>query len=188
MKSTIKILSTLALSAVVLFSCSSDDDNTTTIQTTVTKSEVISNYGTIVYQSYLDSYNGALDLQTAINTFVATPTDANFTAAKTAWVAAREPYGQTEAYRECNGPVDVDGTTWGLGTEGQMNAWPIDESYIDYVESSTAAYAGSYTSIISDASVTIDVATIAGLNEMEHNGFSSALIKGIVTSHEKIGK
>lgn len=28
--------------------------------------------------------------------------------------------------------------------------------------------------------------TIAGLNEMEHNGFSSALIKGIVTSYEKI--
>lgn len=28
--------------------------------------------------------------------------------------------------------------------------------------------------------------TIAGLNEMEHNGFSSALIKGIVTSHKQI--
>jgi pyrroline-5-carboxylate reductase len=28
--------------------------------------------------------------------------------------------------------------------------------------------------------------TIAGLNEMEHNGFSSALIKGIVASYEKI--
>ena len=28
--------------------------------------------------------------------------------------------------------------------------------------------------------------TISGLNEMEHNGFSSALIKGIVTSHEAI--
>ena len=28
--------------------------------------------------------------------------------------------------------------------------------------------------------------TIAGLNEMEHNGFSSALIKGIVTSHKEI--
>ena len=28
--------------------------------------------------------------------------------------------------------------------------------------------------------------TIAGLNEMEHNGFSSALIKGILTSYDKI--
>lgn len=30
--------------------------------------------------------------------------------------------------------------------------------------------------------------TIEGLNEMEHNGFSSALIKGIVTSYDKIDK
>jgi pyrroline-5-carboxylate reductase len=30
--------------------------------------------------------------------------------------------------------------------------------------------------------------TIAGLNEMEHNGFSSALIKGIVKSFDQIEK
>lgn len=30
--------------------------------------------------------------------------------------------------------------------------------------------------------------TIAGLNEMEHQGFSSSLIKGICTSYEKIGQ
>ena len=30
--------------------------------------------------------------------------------------------------------------------------------------------------------------TIVGLNEMEHNGFSSSLIKGIVASYEKIAK
>ena len=30
--------------------------------------------------------------------------------------------------------------------------------------------------------------TIAGLNEMEHQGFSSALIKGIITSYNAIGK
>lgn len=30
--------------------------------------------------------------------------------------------------------------------------------------------------------------TIAGLNEMEHRGFSSSLIRGIVTSYNKIGK
>jgi pyrroline-5-carboxylate reductase len=29
--------------------------------------------------------------------------------------------------------------------------------------------------------------TIAGLNEMEHNGFSSAMIKGIKVSAEKAG-
>jgi len=30
--------------------------------------------------------------------------------------------------------------------------------------------------------------TIAGLNEMEHQGFSSSLIKGLITSYEKISK
>jgi len=30
--------------------------------------------------------------------------------------------------------------------------------------------------------------TIAGLLEMEHNGFSDALIKGVITSFEKIEK
>jgi len=30
--------------------------------------------------------------------------------------------------------------------------------------------------------------TIAGLNEMEHQGFSSSLIRGVITSYEKIGK
>ncbi|MEJ2494192.1 MAG: pyrroline-5-carboxylate reductase dimerization domain-containing protein, partial [Ignavibacteriaceae bacterium] len=30
--------------------------------------------------------------------------------------------------------------------------------------------------------------TISGLNQMEHNGFSSALIKGIITSAEKAAK
>ncbi len=31
-------------------------------------------------------------------------------------------------------------------------------------------------------------ATIAGLNRMEHEGFSSAMIKGIVTSAEKVAQ
>ena len=30
--------------------------------------------------------------------------------------------------------------------------------------------------------------TIAGLNEMEHNGLSSSLIKGITVSYKKIAK
>ena len=30
--------------------------------------------------------------------------------------------------------------------------------------------------------------TIAGLNEMEHQGFSSSLIKGLVASYQKIGQ
>src|SRR3546814_16230390 len=46
-------------------------------------------------------------------------------AARQAWLAARVPYQQTEAYRFGNSIVD--------GWEGEVNAWPLDEGLIDYV-------------------------------------------------------
>jgi len=161
-----KKISILLLAVSFAYACSSDDDNNNNgSNTDVTKAEVVSNYADIVYQSYLDSYNSAVTMQTAINEFVANPTEAGLTAAKNSWLAAREFYGQTEAYRETNGPIDTDSDSWSLDTEGQMNAWPIDESYIDYVAVGTEAYAGDYGSIIGDTNATIDEATIAGLNE-----------------------
>jgi putative iron-regulated protein len=41
-----------------------------------------------------------------------------------------------------------------------LNAWPLDEGHIDYVED-----AGSFTNIINDESITIDAATLEGMNE-----------------------
>ena len=46
-------------------------------------------------------------------------------AARAAWVAARIPYMQTEAFRFGNKIVD----DW----EGKVNSWPLDEGLIDYV-------------------------------------------------------
>ena len=43
-----------------------------------------------------------------------------------AWIAARVPYQQTEVYRFGNRIVD----DW----EGRVNAWPLDEGLIDYVD------------------------------------------------------
>lgn len=118
------------------------------------KAEFKENYAAIVYASYEDSYNEALELQTAINNFVAAPTEAGFTAAKKAWLEAREPYGQTEAYRFANGPIDDAD-----GPEGALNAWPLDEGYVDYV-------AGVPTSgIINDLTVEITVDKLESLNE-----------------------
>ena len=53
-------------------------------------------------------------------------------AAKAAWLAARVPYQQTEAFRFGNAIVDE----W----EGKVNAWPLDEGLIDYVD---ASYGGA---------------------------------------------
>lgn len=160
-----KKTSILLLSLSLVLACSSDDDYTQP-NNIVTKADVVSNYADVVYQSYSDSYTTAITMQTAINAFVNDPTDARFTTAKSTWLAAREPYGQTEAYRGATGPIDTDGNPWSLNTEGQMNAWPIDEAYIDYVEAGSEAWAGTYTSsIIADASITIDASTLADLNE-----------------------
>jgi len=148
-----------------IFSCNNDDDTITEDANAVSKSDVTATYGNLVYQTYLDSYNSALDMQSAIEDFIATPSEDSFTAAKQAWLDAREFYGLTEAFREATGPVDTESETWSLGTEGQMNAWPIDESYIDYVAAGTEEYANDYDSIIGDDTITIDQATIAGLNE-----------------------
>ncbi len=118
--------------------------------------EIKSNYANIVYQSYLDSYDKALDLKTAINAFVDNPTQSGFDAAKQAWLDAREPYGQTEVYRFANGPIDAED-----GPEGLLNAWPLDEGYVDYI-------AGNATSgIINDVAgyPTLSASILEAANE-----------------------
>ncbi|MCH2195023.1 imelysin family protein [Kordia sp.] len=174
-----KKLGRLALLAIVsftLFNCASDDEGTTTPtpSTLVTKRQVIDQYANVVLQNYTKALQDAQAMKTAITTFTTTPTEANFTAAKNAWLFARDSYGTTEAFRECNGPVDTDqssSTPWGIGNEGQMNAWPIDESYIDYVSAGTEPYAGTYGagSIINDTSITISIATLTDPNNFGGN-------------------
>jgi putative iron-regulated protein len=96
---------------------------------------VVANYATIVHASYAESLAKAKDVKTAVDAFVAAPSAATLQAAKTAWLAAREPYGQTESYRFYDGPIDNPED----GPEGQINAWPLAEAYIDYVEGNANA-------------------------------------------------
>jgi putative iron-regulated protein len=150
---------TLLLGAGLLFwsSCTPE----TTDPNADLKTNVVNNYCEIVYASYEDSYNRAVDLQTAINTLVATPTQTSFDAARTAWLAAREPYGQTEAYRFYDGPIDDAD-----GPEGALNAWPLDENYIDYTRDNAGGV--SNTGIIHDLInyPSITAATLSGANEV----------------------
>ncbi|MEM1118213.1 MAG: imelysin family protein, partial [Bacteroidota bacterium] len=87
------------------------------------KAEALQTYADIVHASYVDSYDAAVELDQAVDAFLASPSASSFEAAKTAWLDAREPYGQTEAYRFANGPIDDAD-----GPEGLLNAWPMDES------------------------------------------------------------
>lgn len=89
------------------------------------KAAVIKTYGDIAQAGYEDSLASARKMQAAIDKLIAEPSDATLKAAREAWVAARVPYQQTEAYRFGNAIVDE----W----EGKVNAWPLDEGLIDYV-------------------------------------------------------
>ena len=90
--------------------------------------DVLKIYADIAAAGYTDSVDTARTLKLAVNALIAKPTEGNLRAARAAWIAARIPYMQTEAYRFGNAIVD----DW----EGKVNAWPLDEGLIDYVATS----------------------------------------------------
>ncbi len=93
------------------------------------KHHVVESYSEIVLASYQDSLELAMALNDALIAFVADPSEDSLAAARAAWLASNEPYGQTEAYRFYGGPIDDED-----GPEGLLNAWPLDEAYVDYVD------------------------------------------------------
>ncbi|MCB1383177.1 MAG: peptidase [Notoacmeibacter sp.] len=91
---------------------------------------IAANYAEMGLATYEDALTTAQALDTAIGVLIAAPSPDTLSAARRAWVAARIPYQQSEAFRFGNPVVDE----W----EGRVNAWPLDEGLIDYVD------AGSY--------------------------------------------
>lgn len=95
------------------------------------KADVLAHYADIAAAGYADSLATAQALQAAVSAFITAPSEESQAVAKAAWVAARVPYQQTEAFRFGNAIVD----DW----EGRVNAWPLDEGLIDYVDMDSAA-------------------------------------------------
>lgn len=91
---------------------------------------VVTTYASLAQAMYHDAHQGAVALKSAVDAFLADPTDATLAKARAAWIAARVPYQQTEGFRFGNPIVD----DW----EGRVNSWPLDEGLIDYVD--TASY------------------------------------------------
>jgi putative iron-regulated protein len=89
---------------------------------------VIKTYSDIALAKYEDSLTTAQALDKAVDALIAKPSADTLNAARDAWRAARIPYQQTEVYRFGNPIVDA----W----EGRVNAWPLDEGLIDYVDKS----------------------------------------------------
>jgi putative iron-regulated protein len=153
----VKNLKNITLSVActaVLAACSGDDGangvdgangadgaaGTSGVSNFVTEQDVVTTNAQHAYAAFSDSLIAAKNLQTAVKMFVSDPSEVNFTAAKSAWLSAREPYGQTEVYRFREGPIDAltmgDDGKWtlidGEGPEGAINAWPLAEALIDY--------------------------------------------------------
>jgi putative iron-regulated protein len=124
----IKAAAPLTALALLASGCSSDDDK-------ATPESVLEAYAGGVHAAYEKSLNSAKIMDASIDAFVATPNEANLSDAKMKWLSARDDYGKTEAFRFYAGPIDDEET----GKEGQINAWPLDEQYIDYVEGNATA-------------------------------------------------
>ena len=82
----------------------------------------------IALAGYEDLLAGAKTLKRRSITLIAKPTEESSRPRARAWQAARDALQQTEGYRFGNTIVDE----W----EGKVNAWPLDEGLIDYVDES----------------------------------------------------
>jgi putative iron-regulated protein len=96
-----------------------------TPKTNIAAAAVVKHYADLVYAVYLDAENSARQLQTQIDTFLNSPSQAGLINAQLAWKTARIPYQQSEVFRFGNPVVD----DW----EYKVNSWPLDEGLIDYV-------------------------------------------------------
>lgn len=120
---------------------------------TATVPAVLSHHATQVLATYSDTLAAAKTMQSAITTFTAQPNAEHLAAARKAWLAAREFYGQSEAFRFYGGPIDD-----AKGPEGRLNTWPMDESYVDGVRGKPGA------GLINNRKFVISKKSLAGMN------------------------
>jgi len=125
-------------------------------QAALTVDQVTRHYADLVYAGYSDSLASAQAMQRAIQRLLAQPSEQTLAAARKAWLQARDFYGQTEAFRFYDGPIDNAD-----GPEGRINSWPMDESYVDYVQGNAKA------GIINDRQQPITAEALSELNEKD---------------------
>ena len=111
----------------------------------------------LLHAVYSDSAALASALREAVDRLVATPGAESLEAARAAWIRARTSYLQSEIARFSQGPVDASSDA----PERFMNAWPLDESILDYVQGAPAA------GLVNDSAryPALDRATLRAANE-----------------------
>lgn len=126
---SLALSSTAALAQAPVATPVANSAAATPATTQASAAQVAKHYATLVHATYSDTLATAQELQASIHDFTQAPSAEGLTKARQAWLAAREFYDQTEAFRFYGGPIDNDN-----GPEGRLNAWPLDEAYVDYVE------------------------------------------------------
>lgn len=109
----------------IVTSCTTE--KTSEQKTSPTQRQFIENTVAIASKNYSDAYQTALTLEQTIQQFLDHPGEALYAEMKKQWRAAHDVYSQTEVFRFQNGPIDDE-----VGPEPFINAWPLDESYIEY--------------------------------------------------------
>ncbi len=98
---------------------------------------VITDYADrVVIPTYQLLSQRAQGLRAAVDTLAAAPGEANLTAARTAWVATRVPWEQSEAH--LFGPVSA------AGYDPAMDSWPVNRTDLDAVLASGNALTQAY--------------------------------------------
>lgn len=124
---------------------------------------VLEAYADLLHAEYDDALTEADALDVALEAFLAAPSASTLASARAAWVESRPAYLQTEVARFYGGPIDDEET----GPEGQLNAWPMDEAYVDYVVGPGPGFETMHVGIVNDPSIlmTISPEGIAALNQ-----------------------
>jgi putative iron-regulated protein len=141
------------------------------------KQAVLTTYADIAQAGYEDSLITAQSLQRAVEILVANPTDETLAQARKAWLAARVPYQQTEVYRFGNAVVD----DW----EGKVNAWPLDEGLIDYVEEASYGTASDENPIYT-ANVVANASLLVNGQNVDAGEITKELISEVLHEAEEV--
>lgn len=128
------------------------------VQPCLASSQFQEAYVQTAFADYSAATAGAVKVQAAITSFLQNPTDDSMNTVKSTWTEARKIYSQTEIYRFYGGPIDDED-----GPEGLLNAWPLDEVYIDFVKG--APNAGIINDLVTYPEITKDL--LVSLNEKD---------------------
>lgn len=114
-------------------------------QADVSAKTVTQAYVEEAYSQYTLALQGARKIQNAVEAFLQQPTEENLIKARATWTEERKIYSETEIYRFYGSPIDDED-----GPEGLINAWPLDEGYIDEIIKRADLYPQIDTQLLRD--------------------------------------